>query len=311
MKEKILVTGGAGYIGSILVPELLIKGYKVTVIDNFYYNQSSLLNCSNIENITIINDDIRNYSLMNNLIKKNDIIIPLAGLVGAPICKKLPKDSHEINYDAQLNIFKNKSNDQRLIMPTTNSAYGSGNRDNFCDENSVLRPISEYAKQKVELEKIMMEGSNVTSLRLATVFGISPRPRLDLLVNDFTFRAIKEGKLVLYESHFKRNYIHVRDISEVFQFCILNEKTKNEICNVGLSDTNISKLELANAIKKHVKNLIIEENNLEKDPDQRNYIVSNAKIESFGFKTKYSLDDGIKEIINFYPLLKNQNFRNI
>ncbi len=311
MKEKILVTGGAGYIGSILVYDLLNQEYEVTVLDNFYYKQSSLLNCANQKNITIINDDVRNYDLVKNLITKNDIIIPLAGLVGAPICKKFPVDSQEINYDAQLNIFKNKSKDQILIMPTTNSAYGSGNKENFCDENSTLRPISEYAKQKVELEKIMMESVNVTSLRLATVFGVSPRPRLDLLVNDFTFRAIEERKLILYESHFKRNYIHVRDISRVFQFCISNKKTRNEIFNVGLSDTNISKLELAEAIKKQINDLVIEENSIEKDPDQRNYIVSNEKIESCGFKTKYSLDDGIKEIIKFYPILKSQNYRNI
>ena len=157
----------------------------------------------------------------------------------------------------------------------------------------------------------MMESVNVTSLRLATVFGVSPRPRLDLLVNDFTFRAIEERKLILYESHFKRNYIHVRDISRVFQFCISNEKTRNEIFNVGLSDTNISKLELAEAIKKHINDLVIEENSIEKDPDQRNYIVSNEKIESCVFKTKYSLDDGIKEIIKFYPILKAKNYRNI
>ena len=311
MRQKILITGGAGYIGSVLTKDLLDQKYNVTILDNFYYNQSSLLDCADNQNLTIINDDVRNYNIVNKLISKNDIIIPLAGLVGAPICDKFPKDSHEINYNAQLNIFKNKSKDQILIMPTTNSAYGSGDKDNFCNENSKLRPISEYAKQKVELEKIMMQSPNVTSLRLATVFGVSPRPRLDLLVNDFTFRAMKEKRLVLYESHFKRNYIHVRDISRVFQFCILNNKTRNEIFNVGLSDTNISKLELANTIKKYIKELTIEENNLEKDPDQRNYIVSNEKIESCGFKTNFSLEDGIKEIIKFYPILKNQNYRNI
>ena len=311
MKEKILVTGGAGYIGSILVNDLLKNNFEVTVIDNFFYNQTSLLNCSKFKKLNIINDDIRNYTLLNELIKKHDIIIPLAGLVGAPLCKKFPKESHEINYDAAINIFKNKVKDQRLIMPTTNSAYGSGNQDNYCDENSPLKPISEYAKQKVDLEQIMMQGDNVTSLRLATVFGVSPRPRLDLLVNDFTFRAIRDNSLVLYESHFKRNYIHVRDISKCFQFCISNDKTINEIFNVGLSDTNISKLELANRIKKYIPSLDIQENNEEKDPDQRNYIVSNTKIESVGFTTDCSLDDGIKEIIRYYPILKNNNFNNI
>ena len=196
-------------------------------------------------------------------------------------------------------------------MPTTNSAYGTGNKDNYCDENSQLRPISTYAEQKVELEKYLMKLDNVTSLRLATVFGPSPRMRLDLLVNDFTFRAFKDEFIVLYESNFKRNYIHVNDIANVFLFCIENKKTNNEIFNVGLSDTNISKLELCETIKKFVPTLNIIESQYKKDPDQRNYIVSNAKIEKAGFKTMYSLEDGITSLLKTFKIIGKNIHSNI
>ena len=197
-------------------------------------------------------------------------------------------------------------------MPTTNSAYGTGNKDNYCDENTPLKPISVYAEQKVELEKKLMGKNNVTSLRLATVFGPSPRMRLDLLVNDFTYRAYKDGFIVLYESEFKRNYIHVYDIANVFLFCIKNtNKTNNEIFNVGLSDTNISKLELCQRIKKIVPNLNIIESQFKKDPDQRNYIVSNDKIESCGYKTIFSLEDGIHSLLNCFKILKSNSNSNV
>jgi len=215
MKKKIFITGGAGYIGSVLTKKLLENNYSVKVLDNFFYDQQSLLDCTVYKNFELINGDIRDYKLTNELMKDADIIIPLASLVGAPICKKYPILSHEINFDATINIIENKSSNQKIIMPTTNSAYGTGNKNNYCDENSELKPISEYAGQKVELEKIFMKKEKATSLRLATVFGPSPRMRLDLLVNDFTYRAFKDQFIVLYESSFKRNYIHIYDIANV------------------------------------------------------------------------------------------------
>ena len=259
MTKKIFITGGAGYIGSVLTKKLLEKNYDVKVLDNFFYDQQSLLDCTVYKNFELINGDVKNYDLVKKLMKDVDIIIPLASLVGAPICKKYPTLSREINFDATINIIENKSSNQKIIMPTTNSAYGAGNKDNYCNEESELKPISEYAEQKVELEKIFMKKELATSLRLATVFGPSPRMRLDLLVNDFTYRAFKDQCIVLYESSFKRNYIHVYDIANVFLFCIEKDKTSNEIFNVGLSDTNISKLELCKRIKNILPNLNIME----------------------------------------------------
>lgn len=311
MKKKIFLTGAAGYIGSVLTKKLLEKDYEVTALDNFFYNQTSLLDCTVYKNLNLINGDVRDHDLIKKLIVEADIIIPLAALVGAPICNKYPAMSYEINHVSSLNIFKNKSKNQRIIMPTTNSAYGTGNKDNYCDESSELRPISSYAEQKVELEKYLMKLDNTTSLRLATVFGPSPRMRLDLLVNDFTFRAFKDQFIVLYESSFKRNYIHVNDIANIFLFCIENEKTNNEIFNVGLSDTNISKLELCERIKKFVPNLNIIESQYKKDPDQRNYIVSNSKIEKAGFKTQYTLDDGIISLLKTFNIIGKNNHSNV
>ncbi|OUX37092.1 MAG: hypothetical protein CBE33_04090 [Candidatus Pelagibacter sp. TMED273] len=312
MSEKILITGGAGYIGSVLTKLLLREGYNVTVIDNFFYDQQSLLDCAVHKNFNLINGDIRDQELIEKHMRNVDIIIPLAGLVGAPICKKFPILSNEVNYEASIKLIKKKNSNQRIIMPTTNSAYGTGNKDNYCDENTPLKPISVYAEQKVELEKKLMGKNNVTSLRLATVFGPSPRMRLDLLVNDFTYRAYKDGFIVLYESEFKRNYIHVYDIANVFLFCIKNtNKTNNEIFNVGLSDTNISKLELCQRIKRIVPNLNIIESQFKKDPDQRNYIVSNDKIESCGYKTIFSLEDGIHSLLNCFKILKSNSNSNV
>lgn len=311
MKKKILITGGAGYIGSVLTKKLLENNYYVTVLDNFFYDQLSLLDCVAYKNFELINGDVRDYDLVKSLMKDVDIIIPLASLVGAPICKKYPILSHEINYNSAINIIENKTSNQKIIMPTTNSAYGTGNKDNYCDENSELKPISEYAEQKVELEKILMKKNLVTSLRLATVFGPSPRMRLDLLVNDFTYRAFKDQFIVLYESSFKRNYIHVYDIANVFLFCIEEIKTNNEIFNVGLSDTNISKLELCERIKNILPNLNIIESQFKKDPDQRNYIVSNKKIEKCGFKTYYSLEDGIQSLLKVFKVLKSNHYGNV
>lgn len=309
---KILVTGGAGYIGSCLIPDLLSRNFEVTVIDNFYYNQTSLNTSCLSKNLEIINGDVRDISLMKKLIANKDVIIPLAALVGAPICSKKQFEAQTINVDSVKELLKNVSNSQMIIMPTTNSAYGKGEKNNYCDENSPLNPISKYAIDKVEIEKILMQRENSISLRLATVFGLSNRMRLDLLVNDFTYRAYNDKYIILFESNFKRNYIHVRDVVNAFLHTLENYKImKQNIFNVGLSDANLSKKELCENIKEVIPDFFYTEASHKKDPDQRDYLVSNKKIESTGFKPKYSILDGIRELVKGFSFLKNNRFTNI
>ncbi len=312
MSEKILITGGAGYIGSVLTPLLLDHGYQVTVFDNFLFNQNSLNSCCSNKNFNVVRGDVRIKDQIQPLINKHDIIIPLAAIVGMPFCNKDPIAAKSTNVDAMKLMFSILSKNQIILMPTTNSAYGTGDKNNFCDENSKLNPISDYAKHKVEVEKILMDHENSISFRLATVFGMSPRMRIDLLVNDFTYRAINDGFIVLFESHFKRNYIHINDVSRVFVHSIKNfDKMKNNIYNVGLSDANISKLELCNIIRDFVDQFIVLEESFTNDPDQRNYIVSNEKIEKTGFKTKNNIRMGIEELIKGYKMIKNSKYGNI
>ena len=306
---KILVTGGAGYLGSILVPELLNDEHEVTVIDNFMYKQTSLNHLCANPKFDIVRGDVRVETTMWPLLKKADIIIPLAAYVGAPLCNQDPIGASTTNKDAIFMMLKHLSKNQLVIMPTTNSAYGTGD---YCTEESPLNPISLYAKDKVEVEKRLMDHANSISYRLATVFGMSPRMRLDLLVNDFTYRAVNDSALVLFESHFKRNYIHVRDIALAFQHAIANQKTMSgEVYNVGLSDANVSKWELCEIIQKQLPNFTFMQAEVGVDPDQRNYIVSNEKIESTGFQTKYSLETGIKELIKGYRMIRNTKYGNI
>jgi len=309
---NILITGGAGYIGSILTPLLLSQNHRVIVIDNYKYNQSSLTTSIINKNFTLIKEDCRNIKTIKEIIKQIDIVIPLAAYVGAPLCNKDPWSASSINKDSILDLFKILSKNQLVIMPTTNSAYGSGNKDNYCDENSDLKPLSLYAKEKVEIEKILMDRSNSISFRLATVFGMSPRMRLDLLVNDFTYKAINEKSIVLFESHFKRNFIHVRDVADVFSLAIKNtDKFVNNIFNVGLSDANLSKFELCLFIKKFLPDFEIYQSKTGKDPDQRNYLVSNKKIEKIGFKPKISLEEGIKELIEGLKIFNTKPYTNL
>lgn len=306
---KILVTGGAGYLGSILVPELLNDEHEVTVVDNFMYKQTSLNHLCANPKFDIVRGDVRVETTMWPLLKKADIIIPLAAYVGAPLCTQDPIGASTTNKDAIFMMIKHLSKNQLVIMPTTNSAYGTGD---YCTEESPLNPISLYAKDKVEVEKQLMNHANSISYRLATVFGMSPRMRLDLLVNDFTYRAVNDSALVLFESHFKRNYIHVRDITLAFQHAIANQKTMSgEVYNVGLSDANVSKWELCEIIQKQLPNFTFMQAEVGVDPDQRNYIVSNEKIESTGFQTKYSLETGIKELIKGYRMIRNTRYGNI
>ncbi len=312
MAYNILVTGGAGYLGSTMVPDLLNAGHKVTVLDNFTFKQASLNHVCFHPNFSVVKGDIRIESVIVPLLKNADVIIPLAALVGAPLCSLDPVGATTINHDAITLMLKHLSKEQIVLMPTTNSAYGTGDENNHCTEESPLRPISQYAIEKVGIEKELMQHPNAISFRLATVFGMSPRMRIDLLVNDFTYRAVNDRFVVLFESHFKRNYVHVRDVSRVFQHALLNhDKMKGQIFNVGLSDANVSKKELCEHIQKLLPNFIFLEAPLGKDPDQRNYIVSNAKIEATGFNTEFSLDRGIGELIKGYTMIKNSLYGNV
>ena len=312
MSYNILVTGGAGYLGSTLVPELLAKGHKVTVIDNFMWGQNSLAHVCHNPNFSVVRGDVRIENVVLPLIKKADMVIPLAAYVGAPLCARDPVGASSTNHDALMMMLKNVSKHQRILMPTTNSAYGSGDKDNFCTEESLLRPISLYAIEKVKVEQELMQHPNSISFRLATVFGMSPRMRIDLLVNDFTYRAVHDRFVVLFESSFKRNYIHVRDTARVFIHGIENYgKMNGQIYNVGLSDANVSKKELCEAIQKQVSDFTFIDAPIGKDPDQRNYIVSNEKIEATGYKPQVSLDTGIFELIKGFTMIRNTRYGNV
>lgn len=309
---KILITGGAGYIGSVLVPELLKLGYDVTVVDKFMYGQSSLLDVCHNPKFMVVRGDARNRDLIARHIKDKDFIIPLACLVGAPLCEHDPHAAQTVNTDAIKMILELRTPGQKIIYPNTNSGYGIGKDDVYCDEKTPLNPISVYGRTKVESERALLNAGNAITLRLATVFGASPRPRLDLLVNDFVYRAVNDRFVILFEPHFKRNYIHIRDVARAFIHAIDNfEAMKNEPYNVGLSDANLSKLELCEAIKKQIPGFVFMESAVGEDPDKRNYIVSNAKIEATGFKPQFSLHDGIAELIKAYQVLKRNQFSNI
>lgn len=312
MSYKILVTGGAGYLGSTMVPDLLDAGHKVMVLDNFMFKQASLNHCCHHPNFSVVKGDIREADTVKPLLRDADVVIPLAALVGAPLCSLDPVGATTINHDAIMLMLELISKGQIILMPTTNSAYGTGDKDNYCNEDSPLSPISQYAIEKVKIEKELMQHPNAISFRLATVFGMSPRMRIDLLVNDFTYRAVFDRFVVLFESHFKRNYIHVRDVSRVFQHALKkHDSMKGEIYNVGLSDANVSKKELCEHIEQQVSDFIFLEAPIGKDPDQRNYIVSNEKIESTGYKPEFSLDRGIGELIRGYTMIRNSRYGNV
>jgi nucleoside-diphosphate-sugar epimerase len=310
--QNILITGGAGYIGSVLVPELLKAKYNVTVLDNFMYRQNSLLDCCIYENFNVVRGDARDEEILKPLLKKADYIIPLAALVGAPLCNKDKTAAVSTNRDAIVSIVKLVSKHQKIIIPTTNSGYGIGQKNVYCTEETPLRPISLYGKLKMEAEKVVLERGNSISFRLATVFGMSPRMRVDLLVNDFVYRAVRDRFVVVFEGYFKRNYIHVRDVARAFLQAIEKfTQMKNEAYNVGLSDANLSKLELCAEIKKQTPDFVYLESPIGQDPDKRDYIVSNDKIEKAGFRPAYTLEDGIRELIKGYRIINNNLHTNI
>jgi len=309
---KILVTGAAGYIGSILVPTLLKRGDEVIALDNFMYHQTSLLDCCCDEKLTIIRGDARNKELIASCLKDVNTIFPLACLTGAPLCDKDPISARTTNLDAIKLILELRRPDQIIIFPSTNSGYGIGQKDIYCDEETPLNPVSLYGRLKAEAERLILDSGNSITLRLATVFGISPRMRLDLLVNDFAYRAVNDRFMVIFQAHFKRNYIHIRDVVSAFIHCLENfDQMKNETYNVGLSDANLSKWELCQEIKKQVPDFYFAEAEVGEDPDKRNYIVSNAKIEQTGFKPEVSLQAGIKELIKGFKIIRRSQFSNI
>ncbi|NKB57014.1 MAG: NAD-dependent epimerase/dehydratase family protein [Alphaproteobacteria bacterium] len=311
-KPSILVTGGAGYLGSTLVPMLLAEGHKVTVIDSFMFQQSSLNHVCADPNLEIVRGDTRDTDIVAPLLAKNDIVIPLAALVGAPLCARDAIGAETINRDAVQMLVDKMSRDQWMLTPITNSGYGVGEKGKYCTEETPLRPISLYGRTKVEAEQAALSRENAISFRLATVFGMSPRMRLDLLVNDFVYRAVNDRTLVLFEAHFKRNYIHVRDVARVFLHGIANFETmKSEPYNVGLSDANLSKAELCAVIRQHLPNFVALEAPIGEDPDKRDYIVSNEKVEATGFKPAHSLDDGIRELIKGYVMLNDSRYSNV
>ncbi|MBF0563670.1 MAG: NAD-dependent epimerase/dehydratase family protein [Nitrospirae bacterium] len=310
--KHILVTGGAGYLGSIMVPEFLKSGFSVTVLDNFMFGQNSLLECCANDDFDVVRGDARDEAALKPLVAKADVIIPLAALVGAPLCSRDQIGTITTNRDAIGSIVKLASKEQAIIMPTTNSGYGIGQKGVYCTEETPLNPISLYGRMKVEAEKIVIDRGNSISFRLATVFGMAPRMRMDLLVNDFTYRAVKDRFVVVFEGHFKRNYIHIRDVARAFLHGIENfDRMKGEAYNVGLSDANLSKLELCEKIKRYVPDFVCLEAPVGEDPDKRDYIVSNEKIEKTGFKPAHSLDMGIKELVKGYKIITNSKYSNV
>ena len=311
MKKKILITGAGGYIGSFLATKLVMLGHEVTAIDKFIFDKNSLSHLLLNDNFKIVYGDVRDKKLIKKYLGQNEFIIPLAALVGAPLCKKFPKMTREINFDSIKYMIENLKKNQKIIYPNTNSGYVIGKKNIHCDENSPLNPISLYGRTKVECEKIILKFNNSIVFRLATVFGNSYRMRTDLLVNYLVREASLKNKIDMFEPNFRRNYIHVSDVVDAFIFGIDNfSKLKNNIYNVGLSDANLTKIQLARRIKKIIKKTKIKIIKNKKDPDKRDYFVSNKKIEKAGFKTKISLDKGIKELHKLFSLndfKKNRN----
>jgi nucleoside-diphosphate-sugar epimerase len=309
--QSILVTGGAGYLGAVMVPELLRAGHKVTVLDNFMFRQNSLAAVCAEPRFTVVKADARDTRVLDPLLAEADVVIPLAALVGAPICDMDEIGAVSINRDAVLSILSRLSPRQRVLMPITNSGYGIGS-NTICTEETPMRPISLYGRTKVEAEDAVLDRGNSISFRLATVFGMSPRMRVDLLVNDFVYRALNDRSVVLFEGHFKRNYIHVRDVARTFLHGLdVFDDIRDNAYNVGLSDANLSKVELCERIRGHLPNFAYLEAEIGEDPDKRDYIVSNAKLEATGWQPTHSLDDGIKELIKGFTMVRNTVHGNV
>ncbi len=309
---RILVTGGAGYLGSILTPALLAQGHHVTVLDNLLFRQNSLMDCCAYADFEFVRGDCRDEAVVGRLVRAADVIIPLAALVGAPMCDRDQMAAQTTNADAVALICRLASPAQRVIFPTTNSGYGIGEKDQECTEESPLRPISLYGVTKVAAEQAVLARENSLTFRLATVFGLSPRMRLDLLVNDFVYRAVTDRAVVVFEGHFKRNYIHIRDVARVFLHGLEHfEAMRGRPYNVGLDDANLSKLELCAAIQEQLPQFVYLEAPIGEDPDKRDYVVSNARIAAAGFRPEWPLARGIRELITGFSILRNSVYSNV
>jgi nucleoside-diphosphate-sugar epimerase len=312
IKSRILVTGGAGYLGSVLCEHLLHAGHQVVVIDNLMYGQTPFFHLCYHPHFDFIRGDVRDGPLMQKLLKAADVIVPLAALVGAPACKRDPWLAKAVNLEAIQLLNRLRSPAQLVIFPTTNSGYGTQSGETYCTEETPLQPVSLYGETKVQGEQELLNSPNTITLRLATVFGTSPRMRLDLLVNHFVYAAITDGYLVIFEKDFKRNYIHIRDVADGILFCIQNsEKMVGKPYNAGLDAANLSKEELALKVKEYVPNFYIHFSPIGTDPDKRNYIVSNQRLREAGFEAKRTLDAGIQELLKGYRLMGGGVFKNV
>ncbi len=310
--ERVLITGGAGYLGSVMTPVLLQAGYEVTVLDNFLFRQATLADCCQYDTFHVVRGDCRDESILRRLLRSADIVIPLAALVGAPLCDRDRVAATSVNRDAVRLLCSLASASQRILFPNTNSGYGIGESDAYCTEESPLHPISLYGTTKVEAEQAVLERENGLAFRLATVFGMSPRMRLDLLVNDFVYRALYDRAVVVFEGHFRRNFIHIRDIADLFLFGIRNfDDMRGKTYNAGLDNANLSKLELCRKIAEQLPGFVYLEAPIGEDPDKRDYIVSNARLARAGFKARRSLDEGIRELIKGFTIFKRDAFANV
>ncbi|MFN7952209.1 MAG: NAD(P)-dependent oxidoreductase [bacterium] len=309
---NVLITGGAGYVGSILAEHLLDRGHRVTVIDNLLWGEQNLFHLCADPRFEFIFGDARDEALLSRTLAGMDVLVPLACIVGAPACDRDPELATSLNFGAVRSLNRLRSRDQLVIFPTTNSGYGTKSGDVFCTEETPLEPISLYGRTKVDAEKLLLDAGNAITLRLATVFGLSPRMRLDLLVNHFTYLALTEGSLVLFEKDFKRNFVHVRDVADCFAYCIDHAAAMiGKPYNLGLDSANLSKAELAEKIAAHVPGLAVIASEVRSDPDKRNYVVSNERLRQAGFEARRDLDQGIAELLKGYRLLGRRRFANV
>ena len=311
-QANILITGGAGYLGSVLAPILLQDGFGVTVLDSFIFGQSTLMDCCGQDRFRVIRGDVRNERVLKEALASQDFIIPLAALVGAPLCNLDETGAVSTNQTSIESLCRLASPSQMILYPTTNSGYGIGEKGKFCTEETPLRPISLYGTTKVKAEEAVLARGNSLTFRLATVFGASARMRVDLLVNDFVYRAVHDRAVLIFEGHFKRNYIHIRDVARAFSHAIANfSSMKGKPYNVGLEEANLSKLELCAKIKSHLPQFTYVEAPIGEDPDKRDYIVSNQRILGTGFRTEWDLDRGIRELIKAFTILRQSKYANV